>query len=90
MDVSDGFVFISSIFTSDSSNMDYKANVGIKIMDVYMVIPGGTTTITHTKLLYLPPDKITVWFNGWDIRDTKEFGSRKEEDIFSSKTVARN
>lgn len=90
VDVSNGFVFISSIFTSDSSNMDYKANVGIKIMDVYMVIPGGTTTITHTRLLYLPPDKMTVWFNGWDIRDTKKFEPREENDIFSSKTVARN
>lgn len=90
VDVSDGFVFISSIFTSDSSNMNYTANVGIKIMDVYMIIPGGTTTITHTKLLYLPPDKMTVWFNGWDIRDTKEFDPREEDDIFSFKTVARN
>ena len=70
--------------------MNYTANVGIKIMDVYMVIPGGTTTITHTKLLYLPPDKMTVWFNGWDIRDTKEFEPREENDIFSFKTVARN
>lgn len=90
VDVSDGFVFIDSIFTSEASNMDYTANVGIKIMDVYMVIPGGVTTITHTKLLYLPPDKITVWFNGWDTRDTKKFELGKEEDIFSSKTVARN
>lgn len=86
VDVSDGFTFMDNIFTSTSENNDYTAGVPIKIMDVYMVIPGTTKEVTITKTTYLPPDKIEVWFNGFDNRIEKPIiGNNISNDIVISR-----
>jgi len=90
VDVSDGFEFLDNVFDDSSNNLDYTPGSPIKIMSVYMVIPGQTTTVTHTELLYLPPDKIEVWFNGWNIRESDPSFEKVESDISSSIVVARD
>lgn len=40
--------------------------------------------------IYLPPDKIEVWFNGWDSREDKNIPDNFGNDFTYSKVIARN
>lgn len=92
VDVSDGFTFIPTIFDDSSANTTFTPGEAIKIMYVYMVVPGGTTTVAKTRMIYLPPDKIELWFNGWDVRTDKLESKLNitDDDILSSIVIARD
>lgn len=93
VDVGDDFKFISTVFDDSSDNISFTPGTSIKIMDVYANVAGGEITVKHEKILYSPPNKIEVWFNGWDLRESINkniFLDRKDEDIQESLVVARN
>ena len=91
VDVSDGFTFISNIFDDSANNLTYTHGQKVRIMYVYLVVPGQTTTITHVTESYKPPKKVKVMFNGWDSRKKlKADLNITEEDIVSSVILARN
>ena len=92
IDVGDGFIFLDNIFDDSANNSHFTRGEQIKIMDVYMTIPGHTTTIVNTSYQNLPPEKMEVWFNGWDTRSLAQKTNLTiaEDDILSFSILSRD
>lgn len=93
VDVGDGFIFLDNIFDDSANNAHFERGEKIKIMDVYMTIPGHTTTIVNTTYKNLPPEKMEVWFNGWDTRSSSQKTNLKsisEDSITSFSVLSRD
>ena len=81
-----------SIFGSDDQNVKFTVN-----REVFSNAGGawvGFRTFNDlrngTSSKYLPPDKIEVWFNGWDNRANKEVPDGLGDNFSASKVIARN
>lgn len=87
-----------SIFGSDSKNVKFTLNrvtynssktyVGFRTFNYLKTV----TVDSEDRIIYSPPEKIEVWFNGWDgrIEQDKNILQISGDDFKSSKVFARN
>lgn len=91
VDVSDAFIFLSSVFNGVPIIQKFIQKENIEIMKVFITGPEHDTTIIHENITYKPPEKIEVWFNGWeDRKNTVPALDITENDLMYARILAKD